>query len=181
MLIGKRVRLRAIERMDLELYVKWLNDPEVRRHLTIYQPMSMAQEETWYENNLKNSLNEQPLAIEIDKSGKWTLIGNIGLMDFDYRIQSAELGLFIGDKREWGKGYGKDAICLMLTHAFNSLNLNRVFLRVYEDNSRGIRLYEKIGFIHEGRLREAVFDSGSFKDVLIMSILRSEWKDCEEL
>jgi RimJ/RimL family protein N-acetyltransferase len=66
---------------------------------------------------------------------------------------------------------------LMLNYGFNTLNLNRVYLRVYESNPRGIRCYEKAGFRHEGRLRQAIFQDGRYIDLLMMSVIRSEWSD----
>lgn len=81
----------------------------------------------------------------------------------------------IGDKSYWDKGYGTEVMGLLLSHGFDTLNLNRIYLRVYVSNPRAIRSYEKAGFTLEGRLREAVFQRGAYGDVLIMSALRSEW------
>jgi diamine N-acetyltransferase len=95
-------------------------------------------------------------------------------MNINWRIHSAEVGIFIGDKTEWNKGYGTEVMRLLLQHGFENLNLNRIFLRVDEHNLGGIRCYEKAGFIHEGRLRQANFHEGKYYDHLIMSVLRSE-------
>jgi RimJ/RimL family protein N-acetyltransferase len=81
----------------------------------------------------------------------------------------------IGEKLEWNKGYGSEVMSLLVKHCFETLNLNRVMLRVYTDNIRAVRSYEKAGFVLEGRLREAVYKFGKYDDVLIMSVLRSEW------
>lgn len=177
MIIGERVRLRAIEREDLPLFARWLNDPEVRENLLLYLPLSIPQEEKWFEENLKKHVDEQPLGIEIYIKQKWQLIGNTSFFDIDRREQSAEVGIFIGEKQHWGKGYGGEAMRLMANHGFKDLNLNRIYLQVFETNQRGIRSYEKAGFKHEGRLREARFQNGRFIDTLMMSILKSEWID----
>jgi RimJ/RimL family protein N-acetyltransferase len=87
------------------------------------------------------------------------------------------LGIFIGDKRYWNKGYGTEVMRLLLRHGFSTLNLNRVFLRVFETNPRAIRSYEKAGFVFEGRMRQAEFIDGKYCDVILMSVLRSEWKE----
>jgi len=176
MLIGKRVRLRAIEREDLPRFVAWLNDPEVRRHLVLIPPLSLAQEEKWYEHTLQLDRAEQPLAIERDAPEGWTLIGTISYHTIDWVSRSTELGIFIGEKTSWNQGYGREAIELLLEYSFNTLNLNRIFLRVDETNPGGIRCYEHAGFIHEGRLRQAKFEDGQYIDLLIMSVLRSEWQ-----
>jgi len=177
MLSSKRLRLRAIEHSDLSRFVSWLNDPEVTEHLMLYIPMSLPQEEQWYEKTLNGPAEEQPLVIEIDTPEGWTPIGNISLMHVDWRTRSAELGLFIGEKRYWNQRYGGEAIQVMLRHGFEGMNLNRIYLRVFETNPRAIRCYERVGFQHEGRLRQAHFLKGQYIDVLIMSVLRDEWKD----
>lgn len=175
MITGKRVRLRAIEKDDLPRFVAWLNDPEVRRNLLVYQPLSMGQEEMWYANILKENVDEQPLCIDIKEGEKWEHAGNISFMDFNQHDRSAEIGIFIGCKDFWNQGFGCEAMQLMVGHGFNHLNLNRIYLRVFETNPRGVRCYEKAGFSHEGRLREARFHEGKYIDLLMMSILKSEW------
>lgn len=175
MIYGERVRLRANEREDVAKFHKWINDPEVTRGLALYLPMSMADEENWFDNLSKRDPNEKPLAIEIRKGKAWKLIGNCGVFGIELTHRSGELGIMIGNKSEWDKGYGSEAMTLLLRHTFETLNLNRAFLRVYADNVRAVRSYEKAGFVLEGRLREAVYKHGKYDDVLIMSVLRSEW------
>lgn len=175
MIYGKRIRLAAVEREDLPTFVAWLNDPEVREGLAMYLPMSMAQEERWFEKMLERSPDSQPLKIQAQTGDTWQLIGNMGLFDFDHHARSAEIGIMIGEKQYWNQGYGTEAVTLLLQHGFETLNLNRLMLRVYEDNPRAIRCYEKAGLSHEGRLRQARFHSGNYQDVLIMGILKSEW------
>lgn len=170
---GERVRLRANEREDLPKFHEWVNDPEVTHNLGLYLPMSMADEEKWFDS--QRDPNEKPLSIEIRKGKGWKLIGNCGVFGIENANRSAELGIMIGDKSEWDKGYGAEVMSLLLRHCFGTLNLNRAFLRVYADNVRAVRSYEKAGFVLEGRLREAVYKHGKYDDVLIMSVLRSEW------
>ncbi|MDP1545122.1 MAG: GNAT family protein [Anaerolineales bacterium] len=170
---GERVRLRAVEREDIKTFHEYVNDPEVTRGLALSLPMSMSDEESWF--NARREQNEKPLAIEIRKGKAWKLIGNCGVFGIEMPNRSAELGIMIGDKKEWDKGYGAEAMTLLLRHGFETLNLFRLSLRVYADNVRAVRSYEKAGFVLEGRLREAVYKSGKYDDVLIMSVLRSEW------
>ncbi|WKZ36726.1 MAG: GNAT family protein [Anaerolineales bacterium] len=172
---GGRVRLRAVEREDINKFHEWVNDPEVTRGLALYLPMSMTDEEGWFNALGRRDQKEKPLAIEVRRGRKWKLIGNCGVFDLDPVNRSAELGILIGDKSEWNKGYGSETMTLLLRHCFETLNLNRAFLRVYTDNVRAVRSYEKAGFVLEGRLREAVFKFGKYEDVLIMSVLRPEW------
>ncbi len=159
MIYGERIRLRRNERIDIPKFVEWLNDPEVRRYLLIDLPISQANEEQWFENMLKLPANEQPFGIEVRENGsaggdeQWRLVGNCSFMNINPTIRSAEVGLFIGDKSCWNKGYGTEVMRLLLVLGFDTLNLNRIFLRVNDANKRGIRAYEKAGFTHEGRFR----------------------------
>ncbi len=175
MLYGKHIRLRGNERSDLPKFVEWLNDPEVRCYLSMAMPISQAAEEHWFEDMLKRPPEEHSLGIEIKDGDGWRLIGNCALFDINWRTRSAEVGLFIGEKTCWNKGYGTEVMRLLLRHGFGTLNLNRIFLRVDAENLGGIRAYEKAGFVHEARLRQADFRAGKYFDDLIMSVLRSEW------
>lgn len=177
MIIGKRVRLRGIEREDLPRFVAWLNDPEVIPGLLIVTPLTLPQEERWFERVLAGAPEEAPLVIEINLAQGWLPIGTLGLHRINWREREAELGIMIGEKKYWNQGYGGDAIRLLLRYGFNQLNLNRIFLRVHVSNPRAVRSYEKVGFVHEGRLREAHFHDGAYEDVLVMSVLRAEWRE----
>jgi RimJ/RimL family protein N-acetyltransferase len=88
----------------------------------------------------------------------------------------AELGIHIGEKKYWNQGYGTKAIQLLLRHGFESLNLHRLWLRVFETNQGAIRSYEKAGFTLEGKFREAQYLEGKYVNVMIMSVLSSEWQ-----
>ncbi len=175
MLYGNRIRLRGDERNDLPKFVEWLNDPEVRRFLSVSMPLSQATEENWFESMLKRPAEEHPLGIEIEDPKGWKLIGNCGFFDFNWRTRCAEVGIFIGEKSCWNKGYGTEVMQLLLRHGFGTLNLNRIFLHVDAENLGGIRAYKKAGFIQEACLRQADFREGKYRDDLIMSVLHSEW------
>ena len=153
---GKRVRLRGVERSDLEKFVEWINDPEVTAWLALFLPMSSVDEEKWFENVMQRPQAEKPLVIDMRTGEGWRLIGNSSFFDFDWVARSAEVGIMIGDKTVWGQGYGTEVMTLLLRHGFETLNLNRICLRVYAENKRAIRTYEKAGFAHEGRMRQAV-------------------------
>lgn len=175
MIYGKRIRLRAPEREDIPLFVKWLNDPEVRHGLARYLPISSAEEEKWFEVMLGRPVVEQPLTIELQVEGSWQAIGNIAFFNIDWRVRSAEVGILIGEKQFWNQGYGTETMRLFLKHGFETLNLNRIFLVVYEINPRAIRAYEKAGFVLEGRQRQAIYMDGEYSDVLMMSVLHRDF------
>ncbi len=178
MILGQRVRLRPVEKDDLPRYVKWFSDPDVRTNLDQYAPISQGQEEKWYERNLTAgdaqawAIDAQPADMAV---GPWVHIGGCGFHSIDSRNRHAELGIFIGARDYWNRGYGTDAVQTLVGWGFYTLNLHRVFLRVFADNGRAIRAYEKAGFVPEGRLRQDNFSAGAYRDTLLMGLLRSEW------
>ncbi len=194
MIYGTRIRLRAPERSDIPRFVTWLNDPEVIPGLARVYPFSSAEEEDWFDNMLKLPPDRHPLVIEIRVPGnrpvgavssppdimpvddEWVPIGNCGFSEIDWRCRQAELGIVIGEKRLWNQGYGHESVELLVRHGFDTLNLHRIWLRVYANNHGAIHCYEKAGFVHEGRLREAMYKNGKYVDILIMSILENERK-----
>jgi RimJ/RimL family protein N-acetyltransferase len=128
----------------------------------------------WLEKDLeKSGSNEIFFAIR-DLEGD-ALIGFIGLFDLYKSHGDALVAIALGERKFWGKGYGTDAMRVMLRYAFNELNLRRLGLIVFEYNPRAIRSYEKVGFTHEGRIRGAMLRDGNRWDYLYMGILRDEW------
>ncbi len=180
MIYGKRIRLRAIERTDLPRCQEWLNDPEVIEGLAQIIPLSSMDEDRWFEQAMGREQAARPMAMEVRDGTDWRYIGNTGLMNLEWVPRAAELGIFIGDKSVWNKGYGTEAVELLLAHGFQTFNLNRIYLQVFANNLRARRSYEKAGFVLEGTLRQAVFRHGQYIDMLIMSILRSEWTGRQE-
>jgi RimJ/RimL family protein N-acetyltransferase len=108
------------------------------------------------------------------------LIGDIDLFALEGAHRDAFVGIGIGERDDWGKGYGTDAMRLALRYAFTELNLHRVSLDVFEYNPRAIRSYEKAGFKHEGRQRSVLHRDGRRWDLLYMGILQSEWFAVQE-
>jgi RimJ/RimL family protein N-acetyltransferase len=176
MIIGPRVRLRRPEREDLPLFVAWLTDPAVRGGISLYLPLGMAEEEKWFEQMIERPQDERGLTVEIPHGEGWRPIGSTSLFSIDWRIRSAEFGILIGDRTVWNQGYGTEVTELMLDHAFGTLNLNRLQLRVNLTNPGARRAYEKAGYNLEGTMREAVYAGGSYSDLELMSVLRSEWE-----
>lgn len=175
MIYSDRIRFRAIERDDLHRYVEWLNDPEVIAGLSLYLPLSTTDETHWFESLSKRPMEERGFAIDARIGDDWRHIGSTGYERLEWNNRSAEFGIFIGDKTYWNQGYGTEATRLMVKHGFETLNLHRICLRVYETNPRAIRAYEKVGFVKEGIMRDAVYRNGCYINALLMSILRSEW------
>ncbi len=177
---GERVRLRALEREDVKRFYEWVNDPEVTDGLSLYLPLSNADEESWFERASSRDQHEKPLAIEARDGDGWKLIGNCAVFGIDWTCRSGELGIMVGDKAYWNRGYGTEVMSLLLRHCFGTLNFNRAFLRVHARNGRARRSYQKAGFVEEGCLRQAAYKHGNYDDVVILSVLRSEWPGTPE-
>lgn len=171
---GERVFLRASERSDVPTFVRWFNDADVLRNLAMRAPMSEPAEAQWFDRMLAaQGTTDYHFVICLRESGR--PIGTIGLHGLDLVNGNAELGIAIGEKAEWGKGLGTDAIRALCDFGFGELRLERISLCYYDGNDRGRRAYDKSGFVHEGTLRRAHFARGDHLDVHVMSILRDEW------
>ena len=103
------------------------------------------------------------------------LIGNCGYMNIDNISQTADVGIFIGDKNYWNKGYGTEAFSLLLDYGFKALNLHNIFLKVYSYNKRAIKSYEKIGFKVIGIRREALYRNLERHDEIFMDLLAKDF------
>jgi RimJ/RimL family protein N-acetyltransferase len=171
-LVGANVYLRPLDRGDAPAFVSWLNDPDLTRFLLVYQPMTLRAEEEYIDSLAKG--DRITLGIVLRDGDR--LIGGTGLHDIDQRCRRATFGILIGPPEERGKGHGTEATRLMVGYAFETLNLNRVVLQVYEYNPRGMRAYEKVGFRREGVLRQDTYRDGRYWDSTVMGILREEWK-----
>jgi RimJ/RimL family protein N-acetyltransferase len=169
------VYLRAAEPEDIPLFVTWMTDHRTTRTLGLAAPISRASEEQWFERMLadqgKGGYHFVVCLLEDDRP-----IGTIGLFDMDLRNGSAGLGISIGAPEDRGRGHGSDALRALVAFGFGMLRLERIWLDVYEMNPGARRLYERVGFVHEGTLRRAVFREGEFLDVHRMAILASEWR-----
>ncbi len=177
MILGQKTRLRPIEKDDLPRFVRWFSDPEVRALIGKHLPVGQVQEERWFDRNLSAG-NEQTWAIDLQPEmavGPWQHVGSCGFHTIDWLNRKGEVGIILGAKEYWGKGYGTDALQTLVAWGFYTLNLNRVELRVFANNTRAIRSYEKVGFMLEGRQRQAIFKNGTYQDELVMGVLRSDW------
>ncbi len=171
---GEQVFLRPSQRDDLPLFVRWFNDADVLRNLAMRAPMSDAAEAAWFDRMLAaQGSTDYHFVICLLSDAR--PIGTIGLHRLDFLNGTAEFGIAIGEKDEWNKGYGTDALRAICDFGFGALRLERIALEVYAGNDRARRSYEKAGFSHEATLRRAHFARGEHTDVHVMSLLRDEW------
>ncbi|MDD5356025.1 MAG: GNAT family protein [Candidatus Omnitrophica bacterium] len=176
---GAKVILRPLKKEDInERYLSWMNDQEVVRFMDsgIF-PTTLKQLRKFYEG-IVGSSSELMLAI-VDKKTDLH-IGNIKLGGINWIHGFAHLGVMIGDKRYWGKGYGRESCRLMLSHAFCRMNLNKVILGVCVIHDKAVRSYKKNGFKIEGRLKEMYRFNGKYFDKIMMGISRREFKLTEK-
>ena len=173
MIEGKKVRLVAVGTEYLQHYKRWINDPGVADYLgTVGFPFNLKEERQWVERSMASGDSGAHFTI-LTKKGK--PIGNMALMEIDYTHRNAQLGIMVGEKAYWNRGYGTDAIDTLLEFAFSTLGLHKVELRLNVGNKRALACYKRCGFKLEGRKREQTFHNGKYCDELIMSVLRSEW------
>ena len=179
MIRGERVYLRPSERGDLPTFVRWFNDADVLRNLAMRGPMSLAAEEAWFDGMLgRQGKTDYHFVVCLLADGR--PIGTAGLHELDLLNGNAEFGIAIGEKDEWGKGYGTDALRAICEFGFGELRLERIGLFYYAGNDRGRRAYEKAGFVHEGTMRHAHYGGGRYVDVHVMGLLRDEWLTARE-
>lgn len=172
MILGEKTILRALESADTDLLHLWMNDPEVTRWLGRRLPMNLGEVRQWVEEPVERS-RDLRLGIT-DLAGK--LIGWCDLSRWDPLQDSAVLTIAIGDKACWGGGYGTDATLTLCGYGFAQLNLHRIGLFVFANHAPAVHVYEKIGFRHEGRMVESGFRHGSRQDLLVMGLLREEFR-----
>ena len=168
--MGEKVDLVAAERAFVPYFVKWINDPEVTQWLKADPPLSLAMEHDWVDGIRREG---RMVFTILTKEGR--PIGNTGIEQISWKYRRATVGIMIGEKECWGKGYGSDAITTLLRYCFEELGMRRVELITDSDNHRAQKAYRKCGFQVEGLLRQYRTKNGRTVDDVMMSILSTEW------
>ncbi len=176
---GELVFLRELEVFDVDEIIREINNVELRKYMNSIVPISAESEKEWIirKNKLMQDGKEYTFAICRKSDGQ--IIGTTSLFNFNHIIRSAELGIMIYSPKNWGKGYGTDALRVLLNFGFNTLNLHKISLYTFEYNERAISAYKKVGFKEMGRLRDERFWNGKYYDAIYMEILEKEWKNLE--
>jgi RimJ/RimL family protein N-acetyltransferase len=200
---GKKVRLLSFDAdRDAEILARWGQDSEYQQ-LQGSGPSSLwsaKQFKDWAEKHYaemysftictfpEDAVSQTDRVTNSDRgiksdcgSSANCIIGSVDLGGIDWVSGNAWVGIGIGEREYWGKGYGSDAMNVLLDFAFGSLNLKRISLTVFEYNERAIKSYLKVGFREEGRMRQWMQRAGERYDLIFMGILREEWEERQQL
>jgi len=169
-MIGDKCYLSPIDLEDTNLYLEWLNTEEVYKYLLV--GTSVLTYETEKEALVR--LSKEHVYGIIDKETD-TLIGNVGLMNVNHIHKTAEVGIFIGNQDYWGKGYGTEALRLLVDYAFRILGLENIILKTYDYNVRAQKSYKKVGFKVIGVRRSAHYYNNERHDDIYMDIVKEDF------
>lgn len=167
---GVKIYLRPVKVSDAtEEYVNWLNDPEVNQFLEIRFVQHGL--EGLKDDIRKILADPKTIFLAIIQKDNNKHIGNIKLGPIDPQHKVGSIGIMIGDKSSWGKGFATEAVRLLTDYAFGMLTLHKVTAGAYENNLGSIKAFLKLGFFEEGRLKEHVLFDGDYIDKVLVAKL----------
>ena len=165
-----RITIRKFEKSDIPKKVEWINNPENNRFLHYDLPLSVEGTERWFDSH-EGETTRYDAVIEADG----VPVGTIGLLSIDRKNSKAEYYIAMGETGYKGKGVAKEASRLILEYGFEKLGLNRIYLFTEAENIAAQKLFEKVGFVREGVIRQDVFSRGAFADRIAYGVLREDW------
>lgn len=168
MIIGEKVRLRPITVDDADLIVKWRNTQEVKENFIFRESFTLEMHLQWMKDKIETKNAVQYIIEDIVNNMP---VGSVYFRDINYTFESAEFGIFIGEKDARGRKIGLEATKLFIDFGMNVLKLHRIFLRLLSDNKIAYQMYIKAGFVKEGVFRDMVKLDGQYKDIIFMSKL----------
>ena len=171
------IYLRCMSPEDTDLIIKWRNSDSVRKNFIYQAPFTREGHENWIRTMIDTGRAVQMMICE---SGEGTPLGSVYIRDIDRTHNKAEYGIFIGEAAARGRGTGTAAAGLMLRYCFEEEGLHRIYLRALADNVQAVRSYEKAGFRKEALLRDDVRIDGTYRDIIWMAILQTDWRAAGE-
>jgi RimJ/RimL family protein N-acetyltransferase len=168
----QQIYIRILEESDISTTVKWMNDIEISNIMGYLPVFSLHSQLEWF-RQVESDKTRYIFAICNNTTSEH--IGNVGLGNIDYINRHCMFNIFIYDHRNRCRGIGIEAAELALEFAFNKLNMNKVFLQTSEKFAEAIRLYQKLGFVREGIMRQHYYSNGKYEDKIMYSLLRSEF------
>lgn len=171
---GKLVRLREYRSEDIPLAKEYINSTEVRQYIEGNVPFlyTLHNEQQWYES-LSPQEKTYTFAIEALESKEY--IGGCGINEINYKNSIATVGIFIGNPEYLSKGYGTDAMKVLVKFIFEQMNINKIKLHVYDFNLRAQKSYEKVGFKREAVLKDELFRNGRYHDIIQLSMFKKDY------
>lgn len=169
---GDNIYLSPVNIEDVEKYVEWFSNPRISDNLHSTKKLFNLENER---EKLSSKLSEGDYTFSIIRKSDNTLIGNCGFNRIDNIDRTATVGIFIGDEDNQNKGYGSEALRVLLNYGFGVLNLNNIDLKVFDFNARAIRCYEKVGFKEYGRRHKSYYLNNEYHDTIYMEILRDDF------
>lgn len=164
------ISIRKFERADIPKKVEWINNPENNQFLHYNIPISIESTQKWFDSHEGNDARFDAV-IEADG----VPIGTIGLLGIDKKNSKAEYYIAMGETSYKGKGIAKEASRLILKYGFDQLGLNRIYLFTEIENASAQKLFEKVGFVKEGILRQDIISHGKYVDRIAYGFLREDW------
>ena len=165
-----RITIRKFEEHDIDNKIKWINDSNNNKFLHYDLPLEYEKTLNWFNKN-KNNENRYDAIIEFNDIP----VGVIGLLNIDYKNKKAEYYITMGEHQYKGKGIAYQSSKELLKYAFNELKLNKIYLYTEVENIIAQKLFDKLGFIKEGTLKEDLIINNEKKDRYIYAIFRNEW------
>jgi len=172
-LVGKKVYLRPLDQEDLPSLCRWANDPEIRRLTGEVLPMSMKDALDFLQK-VHDDKGRVWFSVVLEEDDR--VIGDAGLLRMFHPWRTTDLTLIIGERDCWDRGYGQEALYLLLDYAFGYLNFHRVSVGVVGFNERALHFYERAGFSREGIQKDGYYYDHSYSDFIMMSILEHEFR-----
>lgn len=171
MLFGKEIYLRPMTEEDTDLIVLWRNREFVRRNFIYQKPFTREGHLKWIHTMVNAGKVVQFMICE---NASKRPVGSVYLRDIIQEHKRAEYGIFIGEEDAIGRGYGTQAVKLIVAYGFEYLHLHKIMLRVLAKNERARKSYEKAGFVQEAYLKDEVFLQGAFQDVIYMAMINEK-------
>lgn len=177
MIKGKLTGLRAVEKTDLEKFRDWRNLTDFRQNFREVRELSLTDQENWFAS-LSNTrhINFMFTIVRLEDNEP---IGAAGLLYINWVIRSADFSFYIGENEEYidQKGYAEDAAGLLIDYGFQNLNMNKIWMELYEFDKRKIDFFtEKFNFVQDGLLRDNCFEKGQYWSSLIISLLKRDYQ-----
>jgi RimJ/RimL family protein N-acetyltransferase len=170
---GEKINLCPLNTEHINLYTKWSNDPDIRRYARNIIPWSIDEVKKWSEPEGESIKKEIVFEIWHRKDNK--PIGSAGFSLINWFNRNANIFVSIGESDYWGQNIAPEVSKLLINYGFEELNFHKIYTSIFSPNKRSLRVAEKLGFEHEGTLKEQIYIDGEFFDEYRFAIFKNEW------